>query len=80
MKSQNETILLQDPEVKPTEEVIKEAVGNDLFLIYKQLNILLEEFGLDPQWRHYKDGKAWLCKVVFKKKTVPTISIIIPGL
>jgi hypothetical protein len=27
------------------------------------------------QWRYYNDGKAWLCKVVHKKKTVCWVSV-----
>ena len=27
------------------------------------------------EWRYYNDGKAWLCKVVNKKKTVFWLSI-----
>ncbi len=33
------------------------------------------EYGLEPQWRWYNDGKAWLCKMVFKKKTVFWLSV-----
>jgi len=28
-----------------------------------------------PEWRYYNDGKAWLCKVVFKKKTIFWLSV-----
>jgi hypothetical protein len=28
-----------------------------------------------PEWNYYKDGKAWLCKVLYKKKTVFWLSI-----
>lgn len=27
------------------------------------------------QWRYYNDGKAWLCKVSYKKKTVFWLSV-----
>ncbi len=27
------------------------------------------------EWRYYADGKAWLCKVVHKKKTVCWVSV-----
>jgi hypothetical protein len=27
------------------------------------------------EWRYYNDGKAWLCKVVHKKKTVCWVSV-----
>ncbi len=30
--------------------------------------------GMSMEWRYYNDGKSWLCKVVFRKKTVCWIS------
>ena len=30
---------------------------------------------LDYEWRYYKDGKAWLCKVQKKKKTIVWMSV-----
>ena len=26
------------------------------------------------EWRYYQDGKAWLCKITFRKKTVVWLS------
>ena len=34
-----------------------------------------EEFKLIPNWRYYKDGKAWFCKITLKKKTVLWLSV-----
>lgn len=28
------------------------------------------DLGVSPEWRFYKDGGAWLCKMTRKKKTV----------
>lgn len=33
------------------------------------------DFGLLMEWRFYNDGKAWLCKVSRKKKTVFWLSV-----
>ncbi len=30
--------------------------------------------GVSMEWRYYNDGKSWLCKLVFRKKTVCWIS------
>jgi len=30
---------------------------------------------LAHEWRFYKDGKAWLCKITYKKKTVAWLSL-----
>ena len=76
MKSENETILLRDKEIEPTDEVLENALGKKLFTIYQELiQIFTDEFSLELQWRFYKDGKSWLCKVVYKKKTVLWLSV-----
>ena len=33
------------------------------------------KFKLMPNWRYYRDGKAWFCKIALKKKTVVWISM-----
>jgi hypothetical protein len=76
MKSENETILLRDKEIEPTDEVLENALGKELFTIYQALmQIFADEFSLELQWRFYNDGKSWLCKVVDKKKTVLWLSV-----
>jgi len=76
MESNNETILLREKETEPTEPVLENALGKELFIIYQKLiEIFTNEFGLELQWRFYKDGGAWLCKVVFKKKTILWLSV-----
>lgn len=76
MKSENETILIGNKEIEPTDEVLENALGRKLFAIYQKLRqIFTDEFGLELQWRFYKDGKSWLCKVVYNKKTVLWLSV-----
>ncbi len=76
MESNNETILLREKEIEPTDKVLENALGKELFIIYQELiKIFTNEFSLEPQWQFYKDGKAWLCKVVYKKKTILWLSI-----
>ena len=36
--------------------------------------ITSKAFNLAFEWRYYKDGKAWLCKITRKKKTVVWMS------
>jgi hypothetical protein len=66
-----ETIQLKDPQIVPTNEVLAEVLG-DSYLVFAELmkNITDPAFGLVVDWHYYNDGKAWLCKVVYKKKTV----------
>ena len=63
--------LLNDQEVLPTKEVLRNVLGNS-FSSYEDLikSVTTPEFGLVHEWNYYRDGKSWLCKVSFKKKTV----------
>ena len=70
----NETLELRDESVYPDDSVLGNALGDS----YKSYTALLKVFSdndLKPEWRYYKDGKAWLCKVEQKKKTVVWISV-----
>ena len=71
-----ETILLRDQQIFPTEEVLESALG-DSYSAYEDLikTITDTRYGLVPQWNYYKDGKAWLCKVSHKKKTIFWLSV-----
>lgn len=68
--------LLNDKDIPVTDEVLKETLGEAYQAYSKMLeSITGDEFGLVPEWRYYNDGKAWLCKVVLKKKTVFWLSV-----
>jgi len=71
-----ETILLKDKQVVPDDKVLKTALGES-YTAYDELikTVMAGESGLSPQWNYYNDGKAWLCKVVYKKKTVFWLSV-----
>jgi hypothetical protein len=71
----NKTHLLRDPNVDPTEAAIKNALGPTVFEVFKELTKILYKYKLVPEWRFYRDGNAWLCKVVYKKKTIFWLSI-----
>lgn len=71
-----ETILLTDPDIEPTDEVLEKEVG-ELFPLLKGFldTITSEEYKFSPEWRFYKDGGAWLCKICHKKTTVVWLSL-----
>lgn len=71
-----ENPLLKDPDIFPTAEVLDKVLGN-LYPVFREFmdTIESEDFGLSPEWRYYKDGKAWLCKNTYKKKTVFWLSV-----
>jgi len=60
--------MLRDPLIPPSEELLSEILGKS-YGSYSELIRRYEEsdYNLQPQWRYYNDGKAWLCKV---KKTL----------
>jgi hypothetical protein len=71
-----ETPLLNDPQVFPDEKIMKSTLGDSYKAYVEMIKIITgTEYGLVPQWNYYKDGKAWLCKVGFKKKTVFWLSV-----
>ena len=50
MKSENEPILLRDKEIEPTDEVLENALGKELFAIYQELiQIFADEFSLSKE-------------------------------
>lgn len=68
-------MLLRDPNIPISSEVLAEALG-DAFGAYQTLEKdLIERLGLIYQWNFYKDGKAWLCKVSFKKNGFLAFSV-----
>lgn len=68
--------LLNDKDIPVTDEVLKETLGEAYQAYCRMLeSISADEFGLVPEWRYYNDGKAWLCKVVHKKKTIFWLSV-----
>jgi hypothetical protein len=70
----NEKPLLNQPEIFPTSEVLKEVLGKS-YTVFEELSALLINEDLVLNWRYYNDGKAWLCKVSNKNKTVFWLSV-----
>jgi hypothetical protein len=68
--------LLNDPAISPTKKVLETVLGKS-YPAYEELinTIETEKYALTPLWNYYNDGKAWLCKVQFKKKTVFWLSV-----
>ena len=70
------TIQLKDPNTPPSDEVLANVLG-DSYAAFDELMKTVAEppYELLAGWNYYKDGKAWLCKVQFKKKTVFWLSV-----
>lgn len=76
MVKTKERPILKDPDIFPSPDVLKDALGKS-YAAYEKLMaaITTEEVALDPQWNYYKDGNAWLCKILHKKKTIIWFSV-----
>lgn len=71
-----ETPVLKDPQVLPTNDVLNCALGSSYPAFVDLMEVITHaEYGLVPEWHYYNDGKAWLCKVCYKKKTVFWLSV-----
>ena len=64
---------LNDPSVYPDEPTLMRILGPS-YGAYSELLQLYKKNGLEHQWRYYGDGKAWLCKVFSKRRTVVWMS------
>jgi len=70
--------LLKNPDVIPSEEVLKKVLGNNVHAVYETYisSITSAGYGLTYEWKYYNDGKSWLCKISHKKKTVHWLSAL----
>lgn len=68
--------ILKNPDVEISAELLARELGK-LYPVYREFidTIESENFRFTPEWRYYKDGKAWLCKITYKKKTVAWLSL-----
>ena len=67
------TIELRDETVYPDEKVLKAILGKS-YQAYCSLLKLYDDNEMNYEWRYYRDGKAWLCKVQRKKRTIVWMS------
>ncbi len=68
--------LLNDPDLYPSDKVLEETlIGSYPAFLELRSTCTPEPPGLSFEWKYYKDGHAWLCKVVHRKKTVFWLSV-----
>lgn len=70
-------MLLRDSGVFPSSVVLKDALGEAVYKVLESFlkKISADKYGLIIEWRYYNDGKAWLAKVIYKKKTILWLSV-----
>jgi hypothetical protein len=66
-------VELHDADIFPDEGVLGKILGTS-YDAYRTLLDLYDRNGMTHEWRYYKDGKTWLCKVQKKKKTIVWMS------
>lgn len=67
--------ILKDPQQIPGDELFREILSEQLYGAYVEMLKIFSDLGFTSEWRYYNDGKAWLCKIVYKKNTVVWISL-----
>ena len=75
MEDRHPDQLLSDPAQEPGAKLFREILSEQLSQTYEELLKIFSEMGLSHEWRYYNDGKAWLCKITHKKKTVAWLSL-----
>lgn len=64
-----EPFALKDKEQFPTPEVLSTILKGS-FPAYEQLEKELADAGTGIEWKYYNDGKAWMGKLMAKKKNL----------
>lgn len=72
-----EPIVLTDPNVKPTDELVFSIIGENSTYWEQLVDYLYENhFDITEEWRFYNDGKSWLYRALRKKNTLYWIGVI----
>lgn len=75
--AEKEHIMLSEKEVIPTDNLIFSIIGDRKKLWQTLMAYMVENFKDSVgEWNYYNDGKRWLFKSVYKKKTVFWIGIL----
>lgn len=71
-----ENQLLTDPDIFPSADALEKVLDKQYPVLKEFIGTAESEvFKLALNWRYYNDGKAWLCKITLKKKTVIWLSM-----
>jgi len=71
-----EPIVLTDPNVQPTDELIFSIIGENSIYWEQIIGYLYDNhFDITEEWRFYNDGKSWLYRTLQKKKTIYWVGV-----
>ena len=75
--SEKENLILTDKQIYPTDELIFSIIGDKKIFWQTIMNHMSNNYRESlGQWNFYNDGKRWLFKMVYKKKTIFWAGII----
>jgi hypothetical protein len=70
-------LLLTNSEIFPSDEFIFSLIGEKQIIWKELMHYMSENYKESSgQWNYYNDGKRWLFKMVYKKKTIFWIGIL----
>jgi len=69
-----ENQILTDPMVKPENQVLENALGNN-YKIFTEFMDKINSINLALEWNYYNDGKSWLGKILNRKKNICWLSV-----
>jgi hypothetical protein len=68
--------LLDDPDQSPDDTTLAAHLGKAMAAWHEFVSWAVAVVdGAEFRWRYYRDGKAWLCKVARKDKTICWVSV-----
>ena len=66
-------VELRDENIFPDDKILGQILGQS-YKAYLELLQLFDRHEMIYEWRYYKDGKAWFCKVQRNKKNIVWMS------
>lgn len=74
---EREKLVLGDKNIYPTVELLFSIIGDKKEIWKKTMDYAKENYhGYTEEWRYYNDGKQWLFKLQYKKRTIFWIGIL----
>ncbi len=69
--AEKENLLLTDKQIYPTDEYIFSIIGDMKIFWQSIMNHMINNYKDSAgEWNFYNDGKRWLFKMIYKKKTI----------
>lgn len=75
--AENENLLLNDKQIVPDDKLIFSII-KDKKDLWQRIMKFMHDYYKDSagEWNYYNDGKRWLFKMIYKKKTVFWLDIL----